>query len=253
MSQTLQNNLQTMQGLLQTELKRVNRSRMLTLVIGVVLIVGVGLYLNWVHSGLREVQEPYFLSRMVQVQVERKVLPEIGPQVRQFMLEELPATFDALTVASIQGLPQIRGQFVAALSEPLDEALTELDRELDLRMRQSLDAAEPRIKAAIADLPQEEKRRALAREIAFLFRQEYTYEARSVVNEFQSGLHSFARDLNFLMSTDNALLTPGQLQRKELILLAAANLEALVTGEGGRVADELIDLISDQLGKGFGE
>ncbi len=249
MSRTLQNNLQAMQGLLQDELKRVSRSRTMTLVVGIVLIVGVALYLNWVRTGLREVQDPYFLSKMIQVQVERNVMPQIGPKVQEFMLEELPVAFDALTQSSIEGLPKIRAQFVVALSEPLDNALRELDREMDVRIRQSLDASEARIRAAIEALPQQEQQQALAREIADLFREEYTYEARNTVKDFQSGLHGFARDLNFLMSTQDAQLTPAQLKRKELVLLAAANLEALVTGEGGQVADELINLISDQLAK----
>lgn len=247
MSQTLQNNLQAMQGLLQDELKRVNRSRTMTLVIGIVLILGVILYLNWVRSGLREVQDPYFLSKMIQVQVERNVMPQIGPKVREFMLEELPVAFDALTQSSIEGLPRIREQFVSALSEPLNNALRELDREMDIRITQSMDASESRIKAAIAGLPQEEQKQALAREIAAIFREEYSYEARNAVRDFQSGLHGFSRDLTFLMSTEDAQLSPAQRKRKELVLLAAANLEALVTGEGGQVADELINLISNQL------
>jgi hypothetical protein len=239
---------QELHELIQEDLTKAKKSRMLVAGVMGVLAMGLVIYMNWLLGMVNQVVDEDLLASYITKQVEQKIIPESKPAMTDVLLNKVPPLVDDVVQQATALLPTIRRSFMSIAEENLDTMLADVELTLDERMQQQLEASAPRMRGTLDRIDSPAGRKALSEEMAKVLTEEYVYTTHNYMREFQAGLIKFNRELKTLLLTPEKDLTPNQWERKRLFLLIYANIET-VLHDGGSLAFEQFRLLMDAVSK----
>jgi hypothetical protein len=140
---------------LARELSRTNRANALTIVIGVIALVGLAIYFYVGYSKIKPMTEPDKLVYFVEQQIQDKI-PEARSKLEDEIKRNAPKWAQGLSDQARQNLPTAREKLEQHILEQLESKMNEVAQLSDQEFRTFLRKNKPTLQKNFQDLSQRE-------------------------------------------------------------------------------------------------
>ncbi len=191
-----------------------SRKLLTGLVLGAVLL-GVGGYLAWLHSTIRQFAEPDVLVELVSATLEPRLEEEVG-RVGERLVAEAPAVLDQAEKLALDAPPQIVRGAGDYLASQFDGHIADLEERVYTLVSGMLAESLARARAEGIDLEDDAKVDALVAESAPLLRAELKKAVDELYAEYRKSADGLAGLVDRLTGGDS-LDEEGRRQKEILV------------------------------------
>ncbi|MCC5874720.1 MAG: hypothetical protein JJU11_00745 [Candidatus Sumerlaeia bacterium] len=207
-----------LRGRLDEQVARAKRQQTITLVIGVLLIVFVLGYFQWIKGQLGQMLDEKTLAQIASSFVQDKV-PEVRSELESMAIEMTPEMVDNIVnnLISTQ-LPSYRRNAVSFVKRETGSRLDEFNKTLDIALDELLQSYEEDITRLLTELDTDEGRDALEEEVySMIVASLEDSEIRDTMAVYLDGIRDVNDRLTWLSEAEEAELHEAEKPVRNLI------------------------------------
>jgi len=219
-------NLSELEAALESDIRRVRKSKRNTLIATAGLAVFMLAYLTWLYSSVATIMDEINLAKIVASRT-RNYIPEAKTKLASALLTYVPQGAEVMADLVIEHTPAFRRTLEERCDRIVDTAVRQFDTELDRAIKETLLPREHDIRKLLRDLSDDERSKVVEKELQMQITSLYRQSAKQSVGQFRNRLKTFDASLQDLFAADANQLLPKQQNKKMLILYLVAYFETL--------------------------